>query len=212
MFAVGHMALAYLLGKGSAKPLKINPNVPALLVLSIIPDIDILAGGDLHRGPTHSVIVAIVVFIPFFIIYRKKAAPYFLALLSHAAIGDLLVGGGVQLFWPITTAKVSLYPLIPKIAITSPLNVALETTLFIAATIIMYKTRDLHSFFQNKKTNLLLTIPIATVLLPTFLAYPLTVPLPLAAPHLLYLALFTVSVLIALRALGKRSSQPAHPL
>ena len=193
------MALGYLISKASAKPLKLDPNVPTILVLSIIPDIDILFGIDeFHRGPTHSIVAALLVFIPFFVIYRKKAIPYFIGLVSHAAIGDLIIGGGIELFWPITNSKVSLYPLIPKIEITSPVNAVLETALFIAATIIMYKTRDLHSFFQNKKTNLLLAIPIATVLLPTFLAYPLEVPLLLIAPHLFYLTLYAISVLIVL--------------
>ena len=76
-FAVGHMALAYLLGKASAKLLKVNINIPLILFLSIIPDIDILFdflfNSDMHRGPTHSIIVAIVVFIPFFLLY-----PYWL--------------------------------------------------------------------------------------------------------------------------------------
>ncbi|MGE5637644.1 MAG: metal-dependent hydrolase [Chloroflexota bacterium] len=79
MFAVGHMALAYLLSKTSAKGLKVNVIVPAVFVLSIIPDIDILFGGEFHRGPTHSSIVALVIFIPFFIIYRRKTVPNNLA-------------------------------------------------------------------------------------------------------------------------------------
>ena len=90
MFAVGHMAIAYLLGKGSSKKLHVNLNIPFLLVLSILPDIDIiydfLTGSDIHRGPTHSIVVATVAFIPIFIVYRKKAIPYFLALISHPLI------------------------------------------------------------------------------------------------------------------------------
>ena len=54
-FAVGHMALAYLIGKSSAKLLKVNLNIPLILVLSIMPDADILLGTyQLLRGPTHS--------------------------------------------------------------------------------------------------------------------------------------------------------------
>lgn len=79
MFAVGHMALAYLLGKGSSKPLRIKLSIPILLVLSILPDIDIildfLTGAEIHRGPTHSIVVAAIAFSPIFIIYRKKAIP-----------------------------------------------------------------------------------------------------------------------------------------
>src|SRR3989337_3493155 len=123
LFAVGHMALAYLLGKASAKPLKININIPLIMVLSIIPDIDILAGVDeIHRGPTHSVIAALLVFVPFFVVYRRKAVPYFLALVSHGLIGDLLIRRDVQLLWPITTQNISLSPVIPYISIFSLTN------------------------------------------------------------------------------------------
>ena len=98
MFAVGHMALAYLAGKISAKPLRVSPNVPLLLVLSIIPDMDILVGEGFHRGPTHSVIMAIIVFLPVLYFYRRKAVPYLLALASlfnkfyqmHRVISDNL--------------------------------------------------------------------------------------------------------------------------
>ena len=206
MFAIGHMALAYLISKASAKTLKLSPVMPAILVLSIIPDIDILFGNEIHRGPTHSAIATLLIFIPLFITYRKKAIPYFLALLSHSLIGDLIIGGNLQLLWPITTNEISLTPPLPNIAINSPINVALELTLFTAATIIMIKTKDLHLFFQNNKTNLLLTIPISTVLLPTFLAYPLSVPTLLLPPHLFYLTLFTTAVSTLIIVTAKNST------
>jgi membrane-bound metal-dependent hydrolase YbcI (DUF457 family) len=199
MFAVGHMAIGYLLGKTSATRLKININIPTILTLSIIPDIDLLiAGGLFHRGPTHSAVLALIVFIPFFAVYRKKALPYFLALLSHGAIGDLIVVGKIQLFWPISQNYISLPPPLPRIPMTSPTNVALELTLFAVATIVMYKAKDFHVFFQNRKSNLLLVIPIATVLLPTFIAYPIIVPTALIPPHVFYLFLFSASVLIVI--------------
>ena len=194
MFGVGHMALAYLLARGSAQPLKVNINIPLVLVLSIIPDIDILGGEAFHRGPTHSLILAVLVFIPIFTLFRKQAIPYFLALVSHSLIGDLFIGGNLELFWPLSTNPVSL-PNIPKISIFSPINIALELTLFIAATLVMLKSNDLQLFFQKKTSNLLLIIPVATVLLPTFLAYPLNVPILLVPPHLLYLGLFIIAII-----------------
>jgi hypothetical protein len=195
-FAVGHMALAYLLGKASGKLLKVNFNIPLVLVLSIIPDIDIifefLFNSEIHRGPTHSIIIATLVFIPFFVLYRQKATPYFAALASHSLIGDLLIGGQLQLLWPLSSNEFGFY----YISIYNPINIALEFTLFAIATFLMIKTRDLFRFFHNRKLNLILTIPIFTVLLPTFLAYPLSVPILLVLPHLFYLVLFAISVLI----------------
>ena len=203
------MALAYLLGKSSAKLLKVNLNIPLLLVLSIIPDIDILLMPQMHRGPTHSIITAVLVFIPFFIVYRQKAVPYFTALVSHSLIGDFLVGGQVMLFWPLTRAEFGLHELGSYyITIENPVNVALEIILFLAATAIMLKTRDILQFFQNKKSNLVLIIPILTVLLPSVVSYPLDVPALLEPPHLFYLVLFSASVLMVLAgAFRKRNSR-----
>jgi membrane-bound metal-dependent hydrolase YbcI (DUF457 family) len=201
------MALAYLLAKASGKLLKVNFNIPVILVLSVLPDIDLifsfLLKSDIHRGPTHSIIVAILVFIPFFVLYRQKAAPYFAALASHSLIGDI-IGGQVQLLWPLSTSEFGLHELgFPDFNIYSPINIALEFTLFAIALIVMLKTRDILRFFRNNKLNLILTIPIFTVLLPTFASYPLRVPLLLVPPHLFYLVLFSISVLIVLKQFFK---------
>ena len=200
------MALAYLVAKASGKLLKVNFNIPLILVLSIIPDVDIilefLLGSPLHRGPTHSIIIAILVFIPFFVLYRKKAIPYFAALASHSLIGDFFIGGQLQLLWPLSTNEFGLYELgFPYINIYNPIDIALEFALFVIALIVMLKTRDLFHFFRNSKLNLVLFIPIFTVLLPTLASYPLRVPLLLVLPHLFYLVLFSISVLIALKGI-----------
>ena len=208
MFAVGHMAIAYLLGKGSSKGLRVKINIPMLLVLSILPDIDIifdfLTGSQIHRGPTHSIIVVALAFIPIFIIFHKKAIPYFLALISHPLIGDFLTGGRLQLFWPLSTNEYGLHELGgPYIDIFSPANIALEVSLFIVATLVLYKTGDWKVFFNSNKTNLVLIIPIATVLLPSTIGYPFNNSLFLSEPilalaHIFYLVLFSIAVIKAL--------------
>jgi membrane-bound metal-dependent hydrolase YbcI (DUF457 family) len=200
------MALAYLVAKASGKLLKVNFNIPLILVLSIIPDVDIilefLLGSPLHRGPTHSIIIAIFVFIPFLVLYRKKAIPYFAALASHSLIGDFFIGGQLQLLWPLSTNEFGLYELgFPYINIYNPIDIALEFALFVIALIVMLKTRDLFHFFRNSKLNLVLFIPIFTVLLPTLASYPLRVPLFLVLPHLFYLVLFSISILIVLKGI-----------
>jgi membrane-bound metal-dependent hydrolase YbcI (DUF457 family) len=214
MFAVGHMSLAYLLGKASSKPLKVNPNIPILLVLSILPDIDIafqtITGITIHRGPVHSVIVALIIFAPFFIMYKKRAVPYFLAYISHF-IGDFFIGGQLQLFWPLTTNNFGLHEAGSMyIDIYSSMNIAIELTLFTAALVVMAKTGDYKVFFRSDKTNLVLIIPIATVLLPTFVGYPFAEPLFLFLPlmgaaHLFFLILFGFSVLIVLYSVVKKA-------
>ena len=136
--------------------------------------------------------MATLVFIPVFYFYRQKAVPYFAALVSHSLIGDFLIGGDIQLLWPLSPDKFGF----TGISIYHPITVALEFTLFAIAAVIMFKTRDITRFFRNSKLNLTLLIPIFTVLLPTFVSYPLTVPALLVLPHLFYLVLFSISVLI----------------
>ncbi len=156
MFAVGHLAVSYLSAKASGRLFRVSFNIPLVLVLSIIPDIDIITEFlfkfPTHRGPTHSIIMAILVFIPFFIYYRNKAVPYFAALASHTLIGDLPIGGQIQLLWPLSTSEFDLGGLgFPYINIYNPINIALEFTLFAIALIVMFKTRDFRRFFRNSK-------------------------------------------------------------
>ena len=208
LFAVGHIALAYLLGKGTSKVLKTQIFIPVILVLSILPDIDLIfdfiIGTNIHRGPFHSVVVAALIFIPFFVKYRKIAFSYFLALISHSLIGDFIVGGNLQLLWPLSTRAFGLHDFGGiYIDIFSPINISLELILFLLATITLIKSNDWRVFFTTHKINLVLTIPIATVLLPSVTGYPfsqslfLTVP-SLALAHIFYLVLFAVAVLLAL--------------
>lgn len=212
------MALAYLLGKGSSKALHTKINIPVLLVLSILPDSDIiydfLIGAEIHRGPTHSIIFAAIVFIPIFIRYRKTAIPYFLALISHSLIGDFLIGGKLQLLWPLSNSQFGLSELGSyNFDIFSPENMVLEVTLFVAASVILYKSGDWKVFFRADKTNLVLIIPIATVLLPSTVGYPfsdsllLTEPI-LALAHIVYLVLFGIAVLKTLAYMYKQRFSP----
>jgi membrane-bound metal-dependent hydrolase YbcI (DUF457 family) len=208
LFAVGHMSLAYLLGKGSARWLKVKINIPLIMVLSILPDVDLIAdklvGSQLHRGPSHSLIVTILAFLPFLIIYRKKAVPYFIAFASHALIGDFFIGG-VELMWPFSQAKYG----ITALSVFSPINIVLEMGLFIAAMLVLYKSGDWKVFFSDNKSNLLLIIPLFTVLLPTLIGFPFSVPLILTEPtlaiaHLVYLVLFCIAAVKALQTTYKQ--------
>ncbi|MCL2288707.1 MAG: metal-dependent hydrolase [Candidatus Bathyarchaeota archaeon] len=205
MFAVGHMSLAYLLGAFSSKFLKVNPNIPALMVLSILPDIDIaietFTGLSLHRGPTHSVFFTLIIFAPFLIIYGKRTVPYFLAYVSHFLIGDFFIGGRLQLFWPLLKDNFGFFEAgFLYINIYSIVNIAVEFSLLFVAIVVLAKTRDYHVFFSGSKSNLVLVIPIVTVLLPTFIGYPFSAPLFVFLPliglaHLFFLTLFGVSIL-----------------
>jgi membrane-bound metal-dependent hydrolase YbcI (DUF457 family) len=200
MYAVGHLALGYLSGKATSKLLNTNVNLPLLFVASIIPDIDLLIPGLEHRGPTHSLIICGLLFIPALLLYRKKAIPYFIALTQHALIGDYITGGGIQLLWPLNSTHYGL-----AIEITTLANITIEWIVFLTSFTILIKIKDAQALFQPHRSNLLLSIPTFTVLLPTLLSFPISVPIALIIPHLIYLIVFTASILIDFKAILKKS-------
>jgi hypothetical protein len=214
MFAVGHLSLAYLLSKASSKFLKVSLNLPAIFALSVLPDIDLvfgsLIGVNIHHGPTHSLVFALIVSAPFFILYRKRVAPYFIAYISHFLIGDFFIGGTLQLFWPLSSNAFGFHQLgFQYIGLNDPVNLVAELSMFALTLAVMAKTCDYKMFFTKNKTSLLLLIPIGTLLLSTFTNYPFTVPLFLVLPvtglpHMLYLFLFSLPIFILLYATLKK--------
>ena len=202
MFAIGHFALGYLTGKGSTKLLKTNLNLPLLLVASVLPDFDLVLRAFIpnlmHRGPTHSVIALTILTIPFFIIYGKQAIPYYAALLSHSLIGDFFTGG-IEMLWPLSQEWFGNL----AIEIGSSADVLAELSLFTLATAIMYKAKDLKSLLKPKNSNLLLLIAFGAVLGPMLaIRYESDTALPtlLVIPSLFWLALFSYSIVVRLRA------------
>jgi membrane-bound metal-dependent hydrolase YbcI (DUF457 family) len=200
-YAVGHFAVGYILAKLTSKMTKTKFNVALILTLSVIPDVDILIPYVVHRGPTHSILMAFIIFIPIFALYHKNALPYFAALIQHSLISDYVAGGKVQLLWPLTTQTFGL-----ELSIKSPANITIEWLSFLTATLIMIKTKDVHPLLQPHNSNLILTIPTFTVLLPTLLAFPLEVPIALIPPHIVFIALFTASLSIDLKNIIEKVS------
>jgi hypothetical protein len=196
MYAVGHFALGYLTGKLASKSLDVNVNLPLLFLASVFPDIDILIPGLVHRGPLHSVLLFCLLFLPMFVIYKKRAAPYFVAVIQHIIIGDYLIGGDLQLLWPLTTNTYGFH-----IGIASLFNIALEWCLFIISMTFMIKTKDIVFLFKPHPSNMILALPVLTVLLPALISFPLYVPLALFIPHIVYLILLTVPIIVDLKIL-----------
>ncbi len=203
MYAVGHFALGYLTGKLAAKSLDVNINFPLLFLASVFPDIDLLIPGLEHRGPLHSVILFCLVFLPIFAIYKKRAAPYFVAVIQHIIIGDYLIGGDLQLLWPLTTNMYGFH-----VGIASLINVALEWSLFLISMTFMIKTKDIFFLFKHHSSNMILAIPVLTVLLPAVISFPLYVPLALLIPHIVYLILFSIPIIIDWKVILTKNEKP----
>jgi len=166
----------------------VNVNIPLLFVASIISDVDLLIPSLEHRGPTHSLIIFILLFLPAFTLYGKIAAPYFIALAQHSLIGDYLTGEGIQLLWPIASNWYGT-----GISMTSLTIIVLEWISFLTCLGSMLKAKDASTLFQHHPSNLVLSIPLFTLLLPTLLGFPISVPSELIIPHITFLIILTVS-------------------
>ena len=199
-FAVGHIALGYILAQGSSKLVGTKIALPIVITLSIIPDIDILFPFIQHRGLTHSLLSATALFLPAFIVWRRQALPYFIALVQHSLLGDYLGGGGLKLLWPVINTTYGL-----RIDIKGTANVILELLVFLVASMIVLKTKDLTKLFEPKALNLILIVPTVAVLLPTFFAFPFPVPFILVIPHLIYLAAFLLAIVASIMRFKPRN-------
>jgi len=202
-FAIGHFALGYLFGKGSSSLLKVEVNMPLLLLVSILPDIDLALGFITHRGPSHSLIVITLLSLPFFAVYKKQMVPYYLALLSHVLIGDLITGGS-QMFWPLTEKSYGVL----YFKVTSPMDAPIELILIIVALSFMVKLKDLEPFLLPGIFNLTLVIPFGATLGPLLqtaraisLGFDYDLPLLLVVPSLFFVVLFAIAIIVELRIL-----------
>jgi membrane-bound metal-dependent hydrolase YbcI (DUF457 family) len=161
-------------------------------------------GIELHRGITHSILFAVILFLPFFWKYKKQVLPYFIAFLSHSLIADFIMGGNLQLLWPLQNSYGLAELGGPMIDVFSVGDEIVELALFAVAAASMIKTRDYRVFFKADKTSLFLIIPTATVLLPPLIGYPLSQPIicvfpVLALAHIVYLVLFVAAITITIQ-------------
>lgn len=195
MFAVGHLALGYITGKVTDRLLNVKSNIVILLLVSIIPDIDLLIPGLAHRGPTHSLIFLFILLIPAFLINWKKTIPYFIALVQHILIGDYITES-LKLLWPFTQHLFGT-----GMNLTSLPNIIFELCSFITFMVLLLKSKDIRLFFQNYRFNILLSIPLFSVLMPVVFKLPTYVPLELLIPHFIFLLLFILSIIKTLKTL-----------
>jgi membrane-bound metal-dependent hydrolase YbcI (DUF457 family) len=197
MFAIGHFALGYLFGKGSSKLAHVKVNLPLLFAASVLPDIDLILRFIMHRGPTHSIITITVFMVPFFILYRKQAIPYFAALLSHILVGDFFTGG-IQLFWPLSSSN---YGALNFKVISMPIAMT-ELFLFLITLPIMYRLGDLQDLLKPNNKNWALIIPLGAIMGPLLSfgrGQENALPILLIIPSLFYIALFIYSLFVWLK-------------
>jgi membrane-bound metal-dependent hydrolase YbcI (DUF457 family) len=183
MFAVGHMSVAYLITRG-LKGRWGSINIPLVWALSVLPDVDLLIPGLNHMGPTHSIIVALVLFLALFIYKGKVIIPYFMAYASHSILGDFITNTGTWLLWPLTSRKYAL-PL--PFACRRVFSANLELLLFGAFLLIFVLTKDYSTLIMDK-TRPILFIPFTALLVPVLFRFPIPVPLRLIPAHFILVA------------------------
>jgi len=189
MFAVGHLAIGYLSAKVFQKVLRTDINLPLIFFLSLIPDVDLLIPGLVHRGITHSIIVLTLVFIPVFLFYRKTSIPYFVAIVQHSLAGDFFAGR-TQIFWPLTSKWYGY-----GIDVSSFTNISIEWASFLLAIVILTKINDLELLLRRQKSNLLLIVPSGAIFASSIIGMSKAAPTELLIPHLIFLTVFTFSTM-----------------
>ncbi|MGD6809002.1 MAG: metal-dependent hydrolase [Candidatus Bathyarchaeia archaeon] len=197
MFAIGHFALGYLTGKATSKLAHVKINLPLLLAVSVIPDVDLLFSGFMdHRGLTHSLIVIGILSVPFFAKYKKAMLPYLAAILSHVFLGDLFTGG-IEFLWPISKTSFGL-----ALAVSSlPVSI-IELALFFISLTVMYQQNDLQTLFKPANRNFFLIVCFGATVGPLFWYLqnvPGAISVLLIIPSIIWLCIFAYSLLIDLR-------------
>ena len=192
MFAVGHMSVAYLLTRGLKRGRWQSMSMPLVWASSLLPDLDLLIPGINHMGPTHSIIFAIAAFLPLFLYKGKEVTPYFLGYASHTVLGDLITNRGVWFLWPLTQRRFEVpLPFTCKHTFSTNLELALFGLFFLVFII----TKDYASELYSSGMRPLSLIPFIALLVPVVFGFPITVPLRLVPPHLVFMA----AVLLPLR-------------
>ena len=185
--------MGYILAKTCSVVLKVKINLPLIFLLSILPDIDLLIPFLNHRGPVHSIVVITIVFLPFFVYYRKQVVPSYVALAQHGLVGDYIAGGGVQLLWPLT---VRFYGL--NLSMVSQASISIELISFVLAILVLYITKDMAVLLKPKKENFALLLPEGAILGSVFLFWNQAFSVELLFSHILLFAVFAVSILVSL--------------
>lgn len=139
MWILGHLALGYFSAYYVSKYTKEKIIIPLVWFFSLVPDLDeFFYRYIVHRGPSHSIIVAVVVFIPMLLFFRSGWA-YFAALASHILIGDFFVPP-TQMFWPLSSVW---FGAPPAFQLTGVVESAVEVSLFVLMAVVILHRRRL---------------------------------------------------------------------
>jgi hypothetical protein len=197
MYETGHIAVGIILGILIGHAIRDQPVIPIIALLCVLPDIDMLPPFRIkHGGLTHSIILITLSFFPFLMFYGIKVLPYLVAALSHP-IGDLPFGS-VKIIWPLSIRKLGLGE---TITINSNIHIAMESLSLLIAFIFLIRTDELILLLKPLKINLLLLVPLSS-LIATILLKPkslLPIPISITLLHIIQIVIFSLSFGLALK-------------
>jgi len=159
---LGHSLAGFVIHLCAAgkQPRRQWPTLLLLITLANLPDIDFVVGyfigehGAYHRGPSHSLIVALLIGIVLGGLIGTRTgrymAPTVLASAAYAShiVLDMLIGSelsgtfGLQIFWPLSSERFTLPWSVFRMAADSIIATGPITTLFSPA-ILPLVTREL---------------------------------------------------------------------
>jgi hypothetical protein len=193
LFFLGHMAwavvwavIAAIIFEGKRRG---KLFMPAVLILGVLPDIDLLLRGFgvEHHTFTHSLFFWFVIFAPFLVVFRRKSIPYLVAVVQHFAFGDFLVGN-VMILWPFSSQYFGF-----NITMVSAIDVALETAGLLFAIGIIYLNGDLRRLLSIDVRNISMLIPFLA-LLTSMLFFAVDLPVTPLIVHIWSNGLFATIV------------------
>lgn len=130
-------------------------SVPAVLILGVLPDVDLFLGGIgvFHHTFMHSLFFWLLIFAPFFFVFRRRTVAYFVSIAQHFAFGDFLMGS-IMLFWPFSQSYFGF-----NISMSSMPDVAIEIAGLILAAGISYFNGDFRRMLSMDIHNVLMFVP-----------------------------------------------------
>jgi hypothetical protein len=165
VYLLGHMAMSYLFSWLVAKGRRQKLVLWAALTAGIVPDYDILFSplGLVHHTYTHSLVLwAPVMFA--LVYWRRDSLPYVVGILQHTAVGDFLVGR-VPFFLPLSDVSVGL-----NLGMPSAADAILEFGSLILMILVMWRSGDLKRLLRGGRENLLMAVPLLSLVGLTWLA------------------------------------------
>jgi hypothetical protein len=165
MYLLGHIAIGYLVVWGFARWRKEKFSLWLALTVGIVPDYDILFRGLglAHHTYTHSLLLWAPVVIAL-VLWNRKTLPYVAGILSHLLIGDFLVSS-VPLLLPISNISVGL-----RFGMPSFVDAILESSSLALMFLLMWRNGDLRNMLSGQRSNLLILVPLVSMVSLTWLA------------------------------------------